>query len=285
MFVCRLYLLLFFVLVSGCSETQTLPYSLRAGDIASISAGFKHDFSRNKITVTITPSSGAPIVYLPNDPAVRAVINLYPDPLSSLRVSDATSQNLTPYASTYIYLIDIMTSSNKDWWVTNVFLDLPDFLPLGVAYIDITSTSGETTSTSVNIIEGIGKPEGVVSTYNEYQLSSLERLNHFSVSIDAAEIPYGVQLDFTHNLDSSNGGVGKAHVINPTSNLKNIIWVDDGGNLKVIITPSQSKLLSTLSDFNFYVTGGIENLQFGSVVASDMNGNKIAGINVNIIER
>ncbi|MDH5570794.1 MAG: hypothetical protein OEY89_03450, partial [Gammaproteobacteria bacterium] len=121
-----IFLLLTTVLAS-CSGVQTFQSSLRAGDTAAVAAGWKHNFSRDNITVTITPSVGEPIVYLPGNSAVRAVVNMYPDPLSSMVVSEATNQDITPFAQTYALGTNFYTAGDKDWWQTVVFLI---FLPV-----------------------------------------------------------------------------------------------------------------------------------------------------------
>src|SRR3989344_3311080 len=91
--------------LQGCVGARSFHEIARAGDTVALAAGWKHYFSRDNITVTVTPSSGSPVVYPPNDPAVRAVINLYPDPLSSLLVSPQIKQSLTPSAQLYAAIV------------------------------------------------------------------------------------------------------------------------------------------------------------------------------------
>lgn len=118
-----LVLMLSALVLGGCVGSQAFHEVARAGDTVAIAAGWKQNFTRQNITVTITPSVGNPIVYAPNDPAVRAVVNLYPDPVSSLVVSPEIGLDLTPYAQTYSGLImDNVTSGDKDWWQTTVLL-------------------------------------------------------------------------------------------------------------------------------------------------------------------
>ncbi len=277
--------------VVGCAGVNTYPAFARAGDTVSIAAGWKQNFSGNKITITITPSSGSPIVYNPGDPAVRAVINLYPDPASSLIVSTETGQDLTPFATNYSDVINsnVFTDGDKDWWQTAVFVDLPDTLPPGPVTIDISSNSGETASSTLEIIDGIGQVDSFEAEINgglsAPQLESMERFSHFQVSFNAAVIPYAIQAEFSHFADRDNGGNGKAYVVNPRGDLKNVSWSDDGTNLKVILVPAQAKYLSNMKDFKFYVSGGIGGLILNNVQAVDSAGNPVTGVTANVLFR
>lgn len=279
----QIYLFVILLLaLSGCAGVQSYPNTARAGDTTAVATGWKHGFDRNKITVTITPSSGSPIVLLPGDPAVRAVINLYPDPVSNLVVSDATNQDTSPYANSYAYVINYQTNNDKDWWQTVIFIDLPATLPPGTTSIDISSTSGETYSSTVNIIAGTGQPESFDTQMNgslsQAQLESMERADHFISSFDGTTIPYAIQAEFSHSPDAANGGTGKAYVVNPEGNLKNILWKDDGVKLRVLLTPTHDIPLVSMKDFKFYIAGGITGLQLDNVIAIDMNGNPVTGV-------
>jgi len=277
------------LLVLGCSGVQTYPGVARAGDTVSIAAGWKHGFSRDNITVTITDADANTIVYLPGDPAIRAVINMYPDPVSSILVSEETNQDLTPYAQTYSAVVNTnVTNDDKDWWETSVFLDLPSVLALGSASIDISSIAGESASALLEIIGGTGGAESFQTefgTLNINQLASMERVSHYVVSFNGSTIPYGIQVEFSHLPDSSNGGTGIAYVVNPRGDLKNVSWSDDGNNLKVLIVPSRTKYLSTMNDFKFYVAGGITGLIVTNVQAVDNTGNPITGVAASLVLR
>ena len=273
--------------VVGCSGVQTYPAFARAGDTVSVAAGWKQDFSRDNILVIITPASGSQILYLPGDPAIRAIINLYPDPVSSLVVSTETGQELTPYATTYAGLVNsAITNGDKDWWQTAVFVDLPDTLPSGVTTIDISTNTGETVTSTFEIIDGIGQPESFqteLGSLNPNQLQSMERVQNYQVLFDSAVIPYAIQAEFSHLPDLNNGGTGKAYVVNPRGDLKNISWSDDGTNLKVMIVPAQAKYLGAMSDFKFYVAGGISGLTVTNIQAVDDTGNPLAGVTANLL--
>ncbi len=277
--------------VVGCAGVQTYPSFARAGDTVSIAAGWKQGFSRNKITITITPSTGSTIVYYPGDPAVRAVINFYPDPVSSLVVSTETGQDLTPFATSYSGVINssVFTNGDKDWWQTTVFVNLPDTLPTGAVTIEISSSSGETAAATLEIIDGVGQPESFNAEINGAlsapQLESMERVQNYQVLFDSPIIPYAIQAEFSHFADIDNGGAGKAYVVNPRGDLKNVSWSDDGTKLKVMLVPTQAKYLATMKDFKFYVAGNIAGLILTSVQAVDSTGNPVTGVSGSVVFR
>ncbi|MFN2310416.1 MAG: hypothetical protein ABR553_12055, partial [Gammaproteobacteria bacterium] len=86
--------------MAGCAGTKTFHDYARAGDTVAVAAGWKHYFVRDNMTVTFTPSVGAPVSYLPSDLRIRTAINFYPDPLASAIVSRETGQDITPSART-----------------------------------------------------------------------------------------------------------------------------------------------------------------------------------------
>jgi len=275
------------IFLTACSGVQTFQSTLRAGDTVAVAAGMKRNFSRDNITVTITPSIGAPVTYLQNDPAVRAVVNLYPDPLSSLIVSEETGQDLTPFARTYSGSLAFFTDNSKDMWQTSVFIDLPDNLPVGLAHIQISNAQGDSASSTVNIIDGIGEAEifevEVNGGLSDNQFSALERVEHFKVSFSSVVIPYAVQVEFSHAADAKIGGNGVTYVSNPRGDLKNVTWNDDGSNLKVLLLPSKQQALTNMSDFDFYVTGGITGLTMSSISAVDIDGNAITDVLTSVV--
>lgn len=275
------------LVLEGCIGLRTFHEEARAGDTVALAAGRMTDFSRDHITVTITPSSGSPIVYAPNDPSVRAVVNLYPDPLSSLIVSEETNQELTPYAITYGSLVlGNVPNGEKDYWETSVFVDLPTNLPTGIATIDITSTSGESASSTVNIVSGTGTPNTFYTKWeplNPNELHSMERVSHFTIDFKGSTIPFAIQMDLSHDPDVDHGGTGRAYVLNPRGDLKNVTWSDTGTNLRVIISPARGQALSNIHDYKFYVAGGITNLAVLSVKAVDINGNNVSGVTAKLV--
>jgi hypothetical protein len=277
----------FVIIVSGCSGVQTFQSNLKPGETAIIAAGWKHNFSRDNITVTITPSQGAPIVLMPGDPAVRAVINMYPDPLSSLIVSEETDQDLTPFARTYGMSVNFLTGGDKDMWQTTVFIDLPQTLSTGLANIEISNAEGDTAVSTVNVIEGSGTPELFDAELNgpltPVQMAVLERIEHYELNFSGPQLPYAIEVILDHDLDADNGGAGKAYVVNPRGDVKNVLWSDNGALLKVLLTPTHDQPLNDFKHFKFYVSGGITNLSVNSVNAVDENGNPVLDITASLI--
>lgn len=269
--------------LTGCAGTRTFHEYARAGDTVAVAAGWKQSFTKDAITVTVTPAAGAPQVYAPGNPAIRAVVNLYPDPISSLVVSEKTKQNLTPSASTYGYMVNYnFTANDRDWFETTVFIDLPATLTTGQATITIVSNQGETASSTLEIIPGTGQPNTFSAELNgpldDNQMAAMARVAHYTISFSGTSVPYAMQLAFTHAPDKSHGGTGVTHVANPRGDLKSLAWSDDGTNLKVILTPAQLTGIASLKDCKFYVAGGITNLSLGSLQAVDKDGNPITTV-------
>lgn len=276
--------------LTACSGVQTFPNMARAGDTVSVAMGWQKRFKRSNTTVTITPSVGEPVVYQPDDPAIRAIINFYPDPLSNIVIGTKTQNDaFFRYGNTYGSLINSNhTDGDMDWWQAVAFIDLPSTLPEGEANIHLINSYGDTTDSNVNIIEGNGvsdlfNAEGV-GPLTVSQLTSLERASNYEVSIESDVIPYAVEMEFTHTEE--------AVVINPNE-LKNIIWTDNGSILKVMLLPASSSALSSLHDFKFYITGtaanefmpgvGLQTLTLNSINAYDVNGNSITGVSASLV--
>lgn len=74
------------------------------------------------------------------DPAVRAWINTYPDPISKSVVGRETHQTLGIQASAWGAGIDNETEGDKDWFDTIVLLDLLSNLNDGTAAIKVLTT-------------------------------------------------------------------------------------------------------------------------------------------------
>jgi len=281
-FVKILAAVLTLVALGGCVGARTFHEYARAGDTVALAAGWKQHFARDNMTVTITPSVGTPIVYGPNNLALRAVVNLYPDPVSSIVVSTETAQDLTPFAQTYGNLIPSNYSNGeKDWWQTTVFIDLPSTLPTGTTTIAITTPSGESASSTVDIVPGTGSPNSFLTTIgplNPDQMTSLERVAHYTIGFTGSTVPYAIQVDFAHDPDVDHGGAGRAYVINPRGDLENVSWSDTGTSLRAIVMPAKGQALSSIAYYKFYVAGGITNLSVTSVKAVDINGNTVGGV-------
>lgn len=276
------------MLLGGCAGVQTFPNVARSGDTVAVAAGWKQDFAREDLTVIITAADGLVIVYPPGDPAVRAVVNFYPDPLSSIIVSDLSGQDLTPFARTYAGAIDNnFTGGDRDWWQTTVFVDLPTGLALGPATVSIGNSTGAQVSTVVEIVAGAGAPAvfnaELAGPLHVDQLSSLERVGHYTVRFNGSALPHAIQVDMSHDPDAGNGGSGRAHVVNPRGDIKSVAWSDDGENLRVLLTPSRNGAIASFTDFKFYVTGGVANLVPVSVRAFDASGNPVPGVGVDVV--
>jgi hypothetical protein len=272
--------------MGGCIGMTPFPDSAHAGDTVAIAAGWRHYYTRNNVTVTITPSSGSAIVLPPNSPAVRAIVNLYPDPVSSLIVSTGSGQDLTPSARQFASQTNnFFTQGDNDWWETTVYLDLPGNLPMGATTIQISNPQGENSSTQLEIIPGTGQPnqfQTTVGGLSADQLHSLERVGHYTINFSGSTIPFAIQLDLTHNPDVDHGGSGRAYVVNTRGDLKNLAWKDDGTNLRLVLTPAKPAVPGKIKDFKCYVGGGIGGLQVSSVKAFDINGNLVSGVTASI---
>ena len=279
--------------IVGCGGTAPLNPAYRAGDTVALAAGWRQSFDRSNLTVTITGSDGMSTVYQPGNSAIRAIINLYPDPLSYLVVGTRTGLS-TNYnsGSTYGYTMNsAFTDYDPDWWETSVFVDLPTTLPVGTAYVDLQSSTGETFGPiPVNIVNGQGSPSTfsaeTLGNMTPTELQSMERAPKYTVNFSGGStLPFALQVDLTHDPSSSAGGTGIPFVVNPRGEMKNISWTDDGTHLRVILLTSGDGTSKDPSFsnykwkyFKFYVSGGITGLVVTSVKAYDAAGNPISGV-------
>ena len=282
-----LFLTILSLSIIGCAGTRTFNEYARAGDTVAIPAGWMQHLSPDNITVTITPSSGVPIIYPPNDPSVKAIVNMPIDPLSSMVVSRETGIEHTPNARTYSSVIQYnYTSFDKDWWQTVVFLDLPLSLPLGRARIDVDNTDGEHSFMTLEIIDGVGKPHTFsaqsLGPMTDVQRQSLLRVDHYTINFSGSVVPRSIQVDLSHDADVDNGGVGRVHVVNPIGYVKNAAWSDDGFTTRVLLTPARESSIQEFSDYKFYVAGGVENLAVAQLRAFDDAGMPLNGVSASI---
>lgn len=288
MYKVLLSLLLVLPVFSGCSGVQTFPNVVRAGETTAVGMGWQKKFKRSNTTVTIIPSSGEPVVYQPDNPAVRAIINLYPDPVSWIVVGTETQQDsIYSYGYSYGTVINTnFTNGDQDWWQTTAFVDLPDTLPSGIATIQLMNDVGETVSSTVEIVNGAGLADVFNASNNggltNSQLASLERSPYFEVLFNGAVIPYAIELEFSY--------LGKIHVVNPRASIKNVIWSGNGSTLKVMLLPAKKEPLNNFLDFKFYIAGegamqfvqDIQPLILQTMHAFDINGNPVSGLNISI---
>lgn len=276
------YFLIFMTatILASCSGDKTFNDYARAGDTIAIATGWKKNFHRENITVTITPSFGPDIVIPPDDPAIRASINFYPDPLSSAIISRETGTNQTIFAKTYAQTLSAnFTNGDKDWYQTTVFIDLPVNLPIGLTQIMVSNTEGADATSKVEIIEGVGTPSTFTAEFStdltRYHLDSFSRVEHYIISFSGNEIPHAIELLLTHDPDATVGGSGDTFAVNPLGYKKNLFWTDDGTSMKVILTPTKIDIIDNLLDYKFYIAGGVTNVNVLSVTAYNNNGEEI----------
>jgi len=279
---------LFVAITTSCAGTRTFHEYARAGDTVALGAGWKHNFDKNNITVTFTPDSGGSITYLQGDSAIRGSINMYPDPLSGLVTSYVTGINQTSNALSNSIFLNTATGFDPDWWQTVVFLDIPTSMPVGNVTIDIVNPQGETVSSTFEVIPGAGQVNSFstdIAPLGNDQFDSLARIPHQIVEFSAVqEVPYAIEVTFTHDPDMDNGGSGKVFVSNPRSESKNMLWYDDGLSTKVILikdhqTGNESP---NLKHFKFYIVGGVNNIQVSSIAAYDENGADVQGVTASL---
>jgi len=265
--------------VGSCTATSPFPIVARSGDTAMLPLGRVTGLTRQNVTITFAPSTGGAVVYGPKDPRIRAVVNLYPDPVSRLIVGTETQQGLGQEADTYGSLIgEELTGRDKDWWETLVYFDLPHSLPQGLANITVSGPKGVVNSqgASIEILPGVGgqyNPALGIFDGNQVQnfLGLLERADHFTITFRGNTVPHSIQLELAHSP-----GIGKPWVANPRGDIKNTAWSDDGATLKVLLTPTHGQTLTNLADFKFYVAGNIAGLRVLSLKAYDVGGNAVA---------
>ena len=277
--------------LASCGGINSFHEYARAGDTIAIPAGMQPDFDKDNITVTITPSSGPPIILAATDPKIVGIMNLYPDPVSNMLVSRAIGEDTTEFASTYANSTLVSANYDKDWFQTTVFLNLPSSLPTGTTMIEISNDADVTHSLSLDIIPGTGAPNtfaadlssvggpGFVQELSTEMFQSLARANHTTVNVaSTGSIPHAVEITMSHLPDSTVGGAGKAFVINPLGYLKSLTWSDDGTNMKIILMQSKDGTINDMNDYKFYVAGTATGLISGTVKGYDINGNEITGL-------
>jgi hypothetical protein len=268
-------LLALIYIVIGCSTTETFPVIARAGDTVALPIGMKTGITRSNLQVTFNNSTA----YLPGEPAsrpvVRAVVNLYPDPVSKLVVGDETNQDLGTYANLYGGALEnTIANFDKEWWNTVVFLDLPDNLPTGTNTIDMVAGTQALNQANIEIINSNGAPNPFDTNEGGSLLPemvmSMERAEHYTITFQnnsSSTVPYAIQVEFQH--DTSTGGV--PYIINPRGDIKNVSWSENNGDINVILIPTHSPL-GRLIEFKFYIAGNIGGLQVISTQSYDING-------------
>ncbi|UCV03338.1 hypothetical protein [Dechloromonas denitrificans] len=270
------------LVLSGCAGQRAFTTAARAGDTVALPLGWAKSLARQNTTVVITGANSATFTYPPNDPNVRAVANLYPDPVSRLIVGTETNQSLGVNANLYGANIEsVVTNYDKDLSQTILVLNLPATLVTGTASIvvkDQFNTSVTAVPMTIDIIPGVGganplQQNNSSTTLSTEMAANLERADIKTITFAGATIPYGIQIDLTRTP-----AVGKPWVVNPRGDVKSLSWWDDGSTIRVILTPANGVNLASMANFKFYVAGGVTGLAFGAVKAFDSNGNIVPGI-------
>jgi len=270
------------ITISACGGSKTFNDYARAGDTVAVAGGWQQNFTRDDISVEIKQGPVLIESIPQGDPAIRASVNMYIDPLSSIIVSRETGIEMTPFALTYDQTISTnYTFGDKDWYQTTVFVDLPSTLIPGLYKVVVKNSQGLSFDSQVEIIPGIGSPSTFQAEGQSLQpnhLAGISRLPHFTVDFTGATIPHAIEVTLAHDPDSTTGGTGKAFAVNPIGYKKNLTWSDDGIEMKVILIPTTSTTPDNIIDYKFYVTGAISNLVVSSVSAFDTNGDVVAGV-------
>ncbi len=290
----KVFILLISLALASCGGTTTFNEYARAGDTVAIPAGMQPDFSKDNITVTITPSSGPDIVITAPDPAIRGIVNLYPDPVSNMLVSRGIGENITPLAQTYAQTLRTSSPNNdSDYFQSTVFLNLPSTLPTGATQIVVSNGLGTSATVTLEIIPGVGTAHSFTTDFDTGipvdadMFAGMARANHTTVTIQktaGTPTPHAVEVTLTHDPDNTAGGTGKAFVINPLGALTNTSWNDDGTNMKIIMMVSEGGNTIIMKNYKFYVAGTATNLINGTVTGYDINGDEITGLSATLTQ-
>jgi hypothetical protein len=280
------------VIVTGCGGLKTFSNNILAGDTVAIGAGLKENFTYSNTVVTITLDGEVePHTIIPaGDAAIRGIVNLYPDPLSSMIISKETDQDLTPFARTYYSTVNNSASGDKDMYQTTVFVDTPANLPPGLATITLSNGLGDSHSATVNVVGTGGSPNDFLTdvfaqSLNRDMFAAMERAPHYVVDFAGSTIPYAIQLDMPHD-DVTIPDAGKIHLVNPLGDIKSMTWSATDTSTRVILMPAKGQVLTQMKDFKIYVAGGVTGLtDVGAVVeAFDIDGNPVPGVTVSITQ-
>ncbi len=266
--------------LGGCAGTKSFSTAVRAGDTVALAVGWNVPVSRTNLAATITPSSGPAIEYPVGDARIRAVVNMYPDPMSRLIVGTETDQSLGYNANTNGNLLASSVNGDKDLSQTMVLLDVPAGIATGMASVNLTVSGVPVTSPiAVEILPGTGTAntfDGSSGSLSTQQLQTLERASGSVVTFTGSTVPYAIHLVIAHDY-----GVGVPWVVNPRGDVKNVAWNDTGSTIKVMLTPVAGQNLQQWVNFKFFVAGGLTGLS-AVVKAYDSNGNVVPGVTANI---
>ena len=304
------------IVLGGCAGGKTFNNYARQGDTVAVATGWNHKFDADNIEVTITPFQSTPITYTAPHPAIRGSVNFYPDPLSGLVLSERLQSDVTQFGSQYANLVSTESTDvgaddtsvndtdgngvqgdadgewDRDWWQTVIFVDLPATMAEGLADITVTDigTMTETASTKVEIIPGNGSPNDFAAKLGTFgfsigdaQWDSLARTDHYVVEFSGSTVPAAIEVDLLHD-----GSGTTPYVVNPTGTIKSLSWAptDDpaaGEGLKVILTPTRDGEIKNMTDFKFYVAGGLTGVAVnGAVQAFNASGDTVSGVSASV---
>lgn len=272
--------------VAGCSSNTTFPVAARPGDSIMLPIGWRTNVTRDNLTVTFQAAAGgATTTYAPSDPNVRAVLKLYPDPVSRLVVGTETQQGFGTNAAQYGNLLnDRVTNQDRDWWQSVVYLDIPRVLSAGRTLVTLSTPQGRVGDPiTIDILSGVGSASdgGASSLFSGQDATkifqSLERADHKTVSFVGKTIPHSIQIEFSHTP-----GVGRPWLVNPRGDIKNITWSAAGATITALLTPTHGFTLDYLTDFKFYVAGGLADLKVTRIRAYDLSGKPLTDIAVDL---
>lgn len=247
-------------LTAAPGQADTIPtLAARAGDTIGLPLGRQVQLSRQQVTIHLATESGPVITYEPGNPRIRAVVNVYPDPVSKLALEAATQRATRGH--------------DVDWWDTTVYVDLPLNVKPGWLRATIHGPGGalSTEPLLLEVVPGVGSPHGADV------LAALERVEHVVVAFGGREVPHAIQLELVHRA-----GPGVARVVNPRGDLKSLVWADTGRRLRIVMTPANGQTLPHLVDFTFYLAGELPGLEVAGVRAYDVHGRLLPDIAVTI---
>lgn len=273
----------------GCTGVHTFPTGARPGETIAVAIGYKQQLNRGNINIKIIPEAGSPYIYSAGDARIRTVFQAYPDPVSKLMVANrahTTYGTLFPdyTIDTWGDFVEGLTGGDNDWSQTFVLFDLPTDIATGSASLQFTSGGVQQTQ----IVEPIriqvlpGPPastqpfqffNGTLATQTPY--TGAERASHFVVNFTGPQgtIPHSIEAVFSRTL----GAAGDPWVTHGRGDLKNLMWSDNGSELKVMLMPVKGQPLGSLKGFKFYVTGSVATLSLVSLKAYDASGNSLSG--------
>lgn len=273
----------------GCTGVNTFTTGARPGETIAVAIGYKQKLNRGNITIKITPESGPPYTYSPGDTRIRTVFQAYPDPVSKLVVADRAH---TVYGTQFPdYILDAwgngvrnLTGGDNDWSETFVLFDLPTDIATGLASLQFTSNGVPQTQIvepiTIQVLPGPAASTQPFQYFNGTSPTSApytgaERAAHFVVKFTGpvGTIPNSIEAVFSRTV----GPTGDPWVTHGRGDIKNLMWSDNGSEIKVMLTPVKGEPLSRLRDFKFYVTGSVTALNLVGLKAYDVSGNSLSG--------